>query len=863
MKYTTVMQYDVDGHVVAVTDANQHTVTTQYDPDGRPIITTYPDTTYIQVQYDALGRKQFVWDQMRQMTEYHYDALDRLDWIKLPDTSQSVTGYSEQYQYDEVGDKIAQTDANGHTTRMVYDLMGRVVQRILPAEPTGYTDPARQSEYSDYDPLGRLWHMTDNNGLTTTFTYDSNSGYLLSKSGSNGDWVSFTYNADGSIATKSRGNGSTTYNTITNTYDASTGRLTGVSGPTGTIEYAYDNAGNKVETDVYAPGGALSSKTYFGYDADNRLQTVSHNADLSSPIASYLYDNVGNRKQLTRANGVVTTYTYDSLSRLTDLVNDDLSSGILTPFQSFHYHLRPDGKRDIVTEAGNQTPGTTNYQYDADGRLLSEIETLTNGTVLVINSYKYDAVGNRQYKIVSGVETDYRYDANDRLVDTGYSFDANGNQTNVSGHPATFDFENHLVTFGPTSNPIATYSYDADGNRLSTTTSTGTTNYLVDPSTQFSTIAEERDSNGNLIAQYNYADDLISMTRSATTWYYVFDGHGSTRALTDGSGIVSDRWSYDAFGNIMIPNSGSTPNDFLFNGQQFDFPTSVYYMRARYYAQTDGRFLTTDADEGNDPDPVTLHRYLYCRNEPIQYTDESGNDTSLFGITISNAIATTIAGAAITATIYAWQAAIGGADPAHVALSAGAGALVGGVSAYSGAWVGGAISTLFAGTGGVIAGITSGALGSAMSNATAQYLGHIYRVLEDDDADIHWTWDWSQMYLSIGIGGTTGGITSLMQNTQGVPVTTWSNSLRPGRWVMLGKPSVIRWLLSGVAKLKYLNYLGKAGQRLQGYASFSDAKSALVNVTQIKAIPMEADVPSGLRGVVWLVKTLTGQRTLK
>jgi YD repeat-containing protein len=107
-------------------------------------------------------------------------------------------GLTTRYTYDEVGDKLSQTDANGHTTKLAYDSMKRLIQRTLPAMPAGYTNPSAQSEFRTYDALGRLATMTDNNGLVTTLAYDPQSGYLTNKSATNGDWVSFDYMPDGS-----------------------------------------------------------------------------------------------------------------------------------------------------------------------------------------------------------------------------------------------------------------------------------------------------------------------------------------------------------------------------------------------------------------------------------------------------------------------------------------------------------------------------------------------------------------------------------------------------------------------------------------------------------------------------------------
>lgn len=122
---------------------------------------------------------------------------------------------------------------------------------------------------------------------------------------------------------------------------------------------------------------------------------------------------------------------------------------------------------------------------------------------------------------------------------------------------------------------------------------------------------------------YTRGDELISQERDGKKSYYVYDGHGSVRALADESGKVTDKYVYDAFGNL-ISSVGSTKNDFLFCGEQFDPVTGLYYLRARYMNPSVGRFITMDSYEGSIDDPVSLHKYLYANANPVSNSDPSG-----------------------------------------------------------------------------------------------------------------------------------------------------------------------------------------------------------------------------------------------
>jgi RHS repeat-associated protein len=95
------------------------------------------------------------------------------------------------------------------------------------------------------------------------------------------------------------------------------------------------------------------------------------------------------------------------------------------------------------------------------------------------------------------------------------------------------------------------------------------------------------------------------------------------RFLTDGAGTVTDTYDYDAFGNL-VSQTGSTPNNYLYAGEQWDSDLGMYFLRARYLNVGTGRFWTQDSFEGDKYDPRSLHKYLYAGGNPINFVDPSG-----------------------------------------------------------------------------------------------------------------------------------------------------------------------------------------------------------------------------------------------
>jgi RHS repeat-associated protein/uncharacterized repeat protein (TIGR01451 family) len=616
---TTRFTYDPQGNQTSITDALNHTTGFVFDAAGRLVRTDYPDQTGDLVTYDALGRLLSKTDQAGKQTRFGYDAIGRLTTV-----TQFLNGtpLTTTYSYDEVGDRIIQTDANGHTTTLAYDQLGRRISRTL---------PLGMKETYSYDATGNLISKNDFNGHTTTFQYDA-MNRLTSKiadaffstgacaSGVCGaTQVAYTYNNMGRRLSMTDASGTTHY-----TYDARDRLLTKATS-FGTLTYTYDAAGNPLSLQSSNAGGA--SMTY-GYDALNRLRSVTD----ASGVTSYTYDAVGNLGSFAYPNGVLTNYNYNSLNRLTSMQSTCATgTGCGAPgsaLAGYIYTLGPTGNRLNVAELSGRT---VQYGYDDLYRLTSE--TLGgdpaghNGAI----SYTYDAVGNRvsRNSTLPAIPATglLNYDANDRISTDPY--DTNGNLLNGGVGSNRFDFENRLVSAGG-----VTIVYDGDGNRVSETVAGTTTNYLVTDlnTTGYSQVLEELQG-GAVSRAYSYGLGLISerqtIAGAASTSFYGYDGHGSVRSLTDGTGAVTDTYDYDAFGNV-ISRTGTTPNNYLFAGERFDPALGVYYNRARYYDQRTGRFWSMDPSEGNEEDPLSLHRYLYAANNPVNLTDPTGKSVSNF-----------------------------------------------------------------------------------------------------------------------------------------------------------------------------------------------------------------------------------------
>jgi len=97
--------------------------------------------------------------------------------------------------------------------------------------------------------------------------------------------------------------------------------------------------------------------------------------------------------------------------------------------------------------------------------------------------------------------------------------------------------------------------------------------------------------------------------------------------LLDSVGNIAATYDYDAFGNILrstINTTITTQNSFGFHSEHKDSATALVYLRARWYAPSEGRFVGMDKYEGNPNNPLTLNKYISFGNNPINKMDTSG-----------------------------------------------------------------------------------------------------------------------------------------------------------------------------------------------------------------------------------------------
>jgi len=225
--------------------------------------------------------------------------------------------------------------------------------------------------------------------------------------------------------------------------------------------------------------------------------------------------------------------------------------------------------------------------------------------------------------------------------------DLDGNGANEQTANDVYDLEDRLTTSARTGKTV-TLAYDGDGNRtlkdVNVSGTVTTTRYVVDDRTPsgYAQVLEEWQSVNNaawtLARKYTYGLSRIRqerLTGTPGTDYYGYDGHGNVALLVDGAtGAEGNTYSYDAYG-VLVAQGGNTPNHYQYSGEQWDSDLGMYYLRARYMNPQSGRFWTMDTFEGNSSTPLSLHKYLYAHNDPVNGVDPSGHEFSLTSLNTS------------------------------------------------------------------------------------------------------------------------------------------------------------------------------------------------------------------------------------
>jgi len=414
-----------------------------YDAAGRLITTTDALSGTSVTEYDILGRRTATINAEGQRTTYAYDAAGRLitTTANFVDGSFSASYPDEDVQtvihYNALGQRMAQTDALGHTTQFTYDGAGRLHEQI---------DPLGHITHYTYDALGRRTAVTDPDGVVTTYHYDA-LGRQVEVCDALNHCASYTYDAAGHQTTLTNANAIIT-------------------------RYAYDGQDRLIAvTENYTQSDQKDSQTNinttYTYDVDGNLTQI-HDALGHNTV--YTYNQAGQRVAEANALGYVTRYVYDGHGRQVQSVYPD-AGGPLTVTTAYNALGWPT--QIVYPGVGEVSGFTVTYAYDA----LGQRQVVTDASGVMI--YDYDALYRPAEIAAPTGNVSYTYDAAGRranlIYPTGeivtYTHDAAGRLTQVK------DWEGHSVIYGYTdagrlqsvrrpNGILSAYDYDEAGRLI-------------------------------------------------------------------------------------------------------------------------------------------------------------------------------------------------------------------------------------------------------------------------------------------------------------------------------------------------------------------------------------------------------------
>jgi len=448
-----------------VTDENGNSLQFQRDPMLNIIKAIDPLGKVTEQTYDKNGNPVSIKNALGQVGTMSYDGANQL--LKTTDPS----GYSNTMTRDGNGNIRTLTDARGNKTTMGYDAGNQLVS---------VTDPLNRKITFSYDAVGRLSALTNARGGVIGHTYDSD-GQKTKKTYNGASAATYGYDNAGRLLTVADSTGTTIY-----TRDA-VGRITKITYPDGyAASMSYDGNGNLVS--ITYPGGVTVS---YGYDSRNRINQTAWGAS----SISFAYDGASNLLSETRSNGTRSNYTYDKNNRLSKVehkagasifaqmtysrnsIGDITQESNTSPVYPSFSDAIQNGSYDSANQLTKWAADT--HSYDKDGNLTAiagskswsltydlENRPLTISRNGSITTCVYNGLGFRPKVVRSGQTSNYRYDADGRLL-----FETNASNQIVMYYIYS---GNRLVAMRTSSGATYFYHYDKTGSTIALTQANGT-----------------------------------------------------------------------------------------------------------------------------------------------------------------------------------------------------------------------------------------------------------------------------------------------------------------------------------------------------------------------------------------------------
>ncbi len=621
-----------------------------------------------EVTYNEKGQLAKSTDQDKNEVEYTYDEKNGT-LTSVKDNS-GITNYT----YDDNTDQtltVSKTDEDyGKTYDVAYEYSAN--DKYLTKINHNDTD-----YILEYDEFGNKTNSKVGTQSLANYTYSANNGALTSSTYGTGQTVSYVYDHFGNVA-QQKYNGTTAFERFADR----SGKVIKEKDYINNYQYenSYDTTDRLVRQTVkdISLTDDLNNHLYsfeYGYDLNNNITKLSGNFPLFSFTNNYTYgkDNLLTKYELDSSRNV--TYTYDGLNRLT---NTTLNT--TTPINtSYTYYDSTRGDGYTTTKLETETINGVTYRYVYDN--LGNITDIYKGNAHLYY-YEYDAMNQLVYSAdyENNMAYTYDYDADGNITaEYIYKDGATGPSSSTATNVYTYGdsnwkdkltaYKGQAITYDQIGNPLTyrdgitmtwqngrqlatftqgdtniSYKYDSNSVRTSKTVNGVEHTYAyLNGKLMYETRGEAKfyysyDANGTLYS-VNY-----TLTDSSTmqTYYYTHNAQGDIIGIYDSTGILVAKYTYGDWGNIVSitdtngtaitdANHIATLNPFRYRGYYYDSETGFYYLMSRYYDPVTHRFINADGYFQAGGSILDTNMSAYCRNNPVMYSDPTGEACSIHG----------------------------------------------------------------------------------------------------------------------------------------------------------------------------------------------------------------------------------------
>lgn len=443
---------DQNSAVQSLTDTrtiNNQRYTSMYNVAERTVTSSTPLGRQSTIRFDAAGRITHQQHAGLAPTVYTYNEHGQLAALAFGEGSAARTF---AIAYGANGEPQQLTNPLGEHTTLAVNEAGQL---------TGQTRPDGAVTTYGYDAGGNLTSLTPPGQSAHRFAYDIENrltAYTPPDLGSGSTSTTYVYNADGQLTTLTRPDGSA----INTQYDPG-GRLAQLELGRGAIHYSYDNTSGRL-AEILSPDGISLT-----YQYDGPLLTESRWRGSVQGVLQRTYDNWHRVTRMSVGNQVV-SYTYNQDGQ---------------PVQVGALRLDYD-ENGLLTGStlSNLTTASTRNQFGEE----TGSSAANGGNSLYSVTYTRDALGRitRKVEAIDGTTTtyEYAYDSAGRLREVNrdgsavatYSYDANGNRLSGPGAvTGAYDAQDRMTSYDG-----ATYTYNAAGDLTAKTDASGRTAYTYD-----------------------------------------------------------------------------------------------------------------------------------------------------------------------------------------------------------------------------------------------------------------------------------------------------------------------------------------------------------------------------------------------